>query len=76
MTELWTVSAGQIGGVISTPTAEVRNLEPGQEYEFRVMAQNSNGLSEPLLTSEPILAKLPYGEIHTSTNSLFIYIFF
>ncbi|XP_052800015.1 twitchin-like isoform X4 [Mya arenaria] len=50
----------KIGGFVSTPTAEVRNLEPGQEYEFRVMAENSNGVSEPIETENPVLAKLPY----------------
>ena len=41
---------------------QVRNLEPGTKYEFRVMAENSQGISDALETSEPILAKLPYGQ--------------
>ncbi|KAH3877136.1 hypothetical protein DPMN_000993, partial [Dreissena polymorpha] len=50
----------KVGGFVSTPITEVRNLEPGEEYEFRVMAENSNGVSEPLVTDTPIFAKLPY----------------
>lgn len=53
----------QAGGFVSSPTCDVRNLEPGTEYEFRVMAENSNGVSEPLMTTEPVLAKYPYGKI-------------
>lgn len=41
---------------------QVRNLEPGSKYDFRVMAENQQGISEPLETSEAILAKLPFGE--------------
>ena len=51
----------KVSGAVSTPQCLVRNLEVGEEYEFRVMAQNSHGLSEPLLTSGPVKAKLPYG---------------
>lgn len=36
------------------------NLVPDHEYEFRVMAVNANGTSEPLLTSTKIVAKLDY----------------
>lgn len=40
---------------------QVRNLEPGTKYDFRVMAENSQGVSEPLETTEPVLAKHPFG---------------
>ena len=51
----------KVSSFINSPSCNVRNLEPGTEYEFRVMAENMQGVSEPLETSEPILAKLPYG---------------
>ena len=51
----------KVSGAVSTPQCTCKNLEVGEEYEFRVMAVNAHGASEPLLTSQPILAKLPYG---------------
>ncbi|KAK3103159.1 hypothetical protein FSP39_016894 [Pinctada imbricata] len=50
----------KVSSFINSPSCNVRNLEPGTEYEFRVMAENMQGVSEPLETSTPILAKLPY----------------
>lgn len=40
----------------------VKNLDVGQQYEFRVMAENQFGASEPLETKEPITAKHPFGK--------------
>jgi len=37
-------------------------LKDGHEYEFRVMAENANGLSEPLVTDRPVLVKNPFNE--------------
>ena len=54
----------KVSGAVSLPQCNVRNLEPGEEYEFRVMAANAHGVGEPLMTSAPILAKLPYGKYH------------
>ncbi|WKY05591.1 hypothetical protein Q1695_006081 [Nippostrongylus brasiliensis] len=39
----------------------VPKLIEGHEYELRVMAENAFGRSEPLNTSEPVLAKDPFG---------------
>ena len=39
---------------------EVGNLTPGQEYKFRVSAVNTEGESEPLEATEPIIAKNPF----------------
>lgn len=39
----------------------VKKLQEGHEYEFRVMAENVNGRSEPLSTETPVLAKDPFG---------------
>jgi hypothetical protein len=41
---------------------EVDNLEPGQEYKFRVMAVNAEGESEPLEADKSIIAKNPFGK--------------
>jgi hypothetical protein len=54
----------------------VGKLKEGHEYEFRVIAQNTNGDSEPLKTEQPILAKNPFdrpdapGKPDCSTRSL------
>jgi Fibronectin type III domain len=45
--------------------ATAKNLEEGQEYDFRVMAVNENGESAPLATTEPIKAKYPFGRLKT-----------
>ncbi|CAH8526186.1 unnamed protein product [Heterobilharzia americana] len=50
----------KVSGFLNSPSATVRNLEEGTEYEFRVMAENAMGLSEPLVTSQPIKAKHPF----------------
>ncbi|XP_050099309.1 twitchin isoform X9 [Anopheles aquasalis] len=41
---------------------DVANLEPGQEYLFRVSAVNDEGVSEPLATDTYITAKNPFDE--------------
>lgn len=43
----------------------VTNLTPGKEYKFRVSAVNAEGESEPLQTEESIIAKNPFGKIHS-----------
>lgn len=40
---------------------EVKGLQEGEEYEFRVRAVNDEGESEPLKTDHSIIAKNPYG---------------
>lgn len=44
------------------PKLECTNLEPGQEYKFRVMAVNAEGESEPLDAEQAIIAKNPFDE--------------
>ena len=39
----------------------VQGLKENGEYEFRVMAVNQNGMSEPLVTAHSVVAKLPFG---------------
>lgn len=43
-------------------TCQVRGLDEGTQYEFRVMAENPLGISEPLTTTEPITAKWPFSK--------------
>ena len=52
----------KVPGLIKDTEATARNLEEGQEYEFRVMAVNDHGESEPLMTVAPIEARHPFGE--------------
>ncbi len=40
--------------------ATVPKLIEGHEYEFRIMAENAQGLSEPLKTEKPVRAKAPF----------------
>ena len=54
----WTKVPGMIRPNETEATA--RNLEKGEEYDFRVVAVNENGESEPLETSESIKAKHPF----------------
>lgn len=37
-------------------------LQEGNQYLFRVSAQNQHGISDPVELSEPITAKNPYSE--------------
>ncbi|CAF4536552.1 unnamed protein product [Rotaria sp. Silwood1] len=55
-TEKW-IKAGP--SVLGT-TCDVKGLEEGKNYEFRVSAENENGISEPLVIDAPIKAKWPF----------------
>ena len=55
-------------GRATEPKMVVNNLQPGQEYKFRVAAVNSEGESEPLETEKSIIAKNPYDEPGAPTN--------
>jgi len=56
----WTKCPGHIGPDETEATA--KNLDEGQEYDFRVLAVNPEGESEPLVTTAPIKAKYPFGK--------------
>lgn len=43
------------------PEMDVKGLQEGHEYNFRVKAVNDEGESEPLHTDGTIIAKNPYG---------------
>lgn len=47
----------------SGTTCNVRGLEDGKRYEFRVMAENANGTSDPLVSDEPVKAKWPFSKL-------------
>lgn len=56
------VRCGRVPGDRPFPEIEITGLNPGSEYKFRVTAVNDEGDSEPLETSQAILAKNPYDE--------------
>ncbi len=43
---------------------QVTKLFEGSEYDFRVAAENKIGVSDFVQTSEPVRAKMPFGERH------------
>lgn len=47
-------------GRTTEPETEVKGLQEGHEYQFRVKAVNDEGESEPLETEGTIVAKNPY----------------
>lgn len=42
--------------------ATVPRLLEGTKYEFRVMAENLQGRSDPITTDKPVVAKNQFGE--------------
>jgi hypothetical protein len=56
-TKQWVVVGRPVG-----TSVRVRNLTPGNAYEFRVSAENQYGIGEPLTTTDPIVAKNPFGK--------------
>lgn len=50
----------QVSSYVTTPFVRVRNLTVGQVYEFRVMAENQYGTSDPVTTIDPIKARHPF----------------
>lgn len=49
-------------------TFTVPSLLDGHEYEFRVMAINENGTSEPLRSSAPVTAQLPFSMLYIESD--------
>jgi len=64
----WTKCPGHIGPDETEATA--KNLDEGEEYDFRVMAVNPEGESEPLVTTAPIKAKYPFGKVRVVVTLL------
>lgn len=61
------------------PNFFVQGLTEGNEYVFRVMAVNENGMSAPLEGTNPVIAKSPFGKFNnyfilaTSPPVTFVY---
>ncbi|XP_053200690.1 twitchin-like isoform X3 [Panonychus citri] len=58
--EVGSTAWSRISSFASGTDIRVRNLTIGKSYDFRVMAENQYGTSDPAQTAEPILAKLPF----------------
>jgi len=50
----------KISNYVTSTYCRVRNLTVGRNYDFRVMAENQYGTSEPVETTEPVKAKHPF----------------
>lgn len=55
-TQTWT----KVSGYVTSTYCRIRNLTVGREYDFRVVAENQYGTSDPAETSEPVKAKHPF----------------
>lgn len=51
----------KVSSYVTVPFVRIRNLTLGHDYEFRVIAENLYGQSDPAITSEPIRARHPFG---------------
>ena len=65
----------KVPGLIKDCEATARNLDEGTEYDFRVMAVNEHGESKPLVTSEAIKAKHPFGRHRAQATAVFRQVF-
>lgn len=52
----------QVSSFCTVSFCRVRNLRIGTEYDFRVMAENHYGMSDPAMTRDPIKARHPFGK--------------
>jgi len=52
-----------VSSLCKETTFTVQGLTEGQEYLFRVMAVNENGMGLPLEGTNPIKAKAPFGKL-------------
>lgn len=57
----------KVSSYVTVPFARIRNLTLGKDYEFRVIAENLYGQSDPAVTAEPIRARHPFGNIAPTT---------
>ena len=52
----------KISSYVTQPCIRVRNLVVGKDYDFRVMAENQYGTSDPCTTPNPIKARHPFSK--------------
>jgi predicted phage tail protein len=57
-------------GRTTEPEMDVKGLQEGSDYKFRVKAVNDEGESEPLETERATLAKNPFGELQNCAYML------
>ncbi|KAK7065507.1 Immunoglobulin like [Halocaridina rubra] len=50
----------KVSSYVITPYLRIRNLTVNSEYEFRVMAENQYGISDPCTSPAPIKARHPF----------------
>ncbi|XP_021346443.1 twitchin-like isoform X8 [Mizuhopecten yessoensis] len=50
----------KVPGIVKGTSHPIKGLKEGKKYKFRVKAENMYGVSEPLETTKPTLAKNPY----------------
>jgi titin len=62
--------------ILQDTSFTVPNLIENHEYEFRVMAANQNGVSEPLVTANKIVAKLDFCRFLIKKNNFFFIIIY
>lgn len=67
-TTIWS----RVSSFVTGTSTRVRNLTVGRQYEFRVMAENTYGTSDPC-TMEPVYAQLPYSEFELFFKTEFPY---
>lgn len=51
---------GKVSSFVRSTHYDVIGLEPNKKYSFRVRAENQYGVSDPLETDQPIVAKFPF----------------
>lgn len=61
--EAKTATWHRISSYCTQPSIRVRNLTVNKEYDFRVMAENHYGTSDPCTTPNPIRARHPFSKL-------------
>ena len=58
---------------VSGTTCTIPKLKEGHDYDFRVIAENQNGQSEPLETESSVTAKNPFGNFEIEHILMFFF---